>query len=148
MRELDYIKQFFKKQFDKYGVLELGFKYEYNSNTLTHIIEVSNENIFISEDFKSEAFDFSMDFSGIFNELIMFIKPSDPIKITCIDYSENNFDKKNDYLLRSKNIKSLISSIVIEDVEDVSYLQGESAGVNATPVVVCNAYDNNYAMAA
>ena len=48
-----------------------------------------------------------MDFSGIFNELIMYIKPGDPIKIACIDYSENNFDKKYDYLLGS-NLKSLI----------------------------------------
>jgi hypothetical protein len=149
MRELEYIKQFFKKQFDKYENLELGFKYEYNSITLTHIIEVSNEDIFKSDDFNNEAFDFAINFSNIYNELLMFIKPNDPIRISCVDYSENNFDKKNGYILVSKNLKSLISSIVIENVEDVNYFQGaSSAGVNATPVAVCNANVNSYALAA
>lgn len=137
MKELDYIKLFFEKQFAKYDGLELGFKYEFNSNTRIHIIEVSNEEIFKSKDFSSEAFDFSLDFSDIFNELMMFVIPSDLIKIGCIDYSENNFVKKFDYLLRSKNFKSLISTIVIEDINDVSYLQGEPSGVN-----------KNYALAA
>ena len=35
-----------------------------------------------------------MDFSNIYNELLMFIKPNDPIRISWVDYSENNFDKK------------------------------------------------------
>jgi len=148
MKELEYIKLFFKKQFDKYDNLELGFKYEYNSTTLTHIVEVSNEDLFNSENFNIEIFDFAMDFSNIYNELLMFIKPNDPIRISCIDYSENNFDKKHDYLLTSMNIKSLKDSITIENIEDVSYFQGTSAGLNAIPVAVCNAYVNSYAFAA
>ncbi len=91
LKELDYIKQYFRDQFDKYGTDELGFKYEYDSITATHIIEVSNEKLCSTDSFSSDAFEFSMAFTSIYNELLMFIKPSDPIKMDHVDYSENNF---------------------------------------------------------
>lgn len=93
IEELEYIKQYFKKQFEKYSNIKFGFRYEYDSNTLTHIIQVSNEEIYSLIDFSNAAFDFAMDFASRYNELIMFIKPSDPIKLNSIDYSENNLIK-------------------------------------------------------
>jgi hypothetical protein len=92
MKELEYIKQYFKKQFEKYSNVKFGFRYEYDSNTLTHIIEVTNEEIYSQVDFSNDSFDFAMDFASIYNELVMFIKPSDPVKLSRIDYSENNPD--------------------------------------------------------
>lgn len=148
MKELEYIKQFFKNQFEKYVNQELGFKYEYNAITLTHIVEVSNEIIFYSNEFNSDAFDLAMDFSNIYNELLMFIKPNDPIRISCIDYSENNFDKKLDYINESKSLKSLLSSVVIESSEDRSYYNCAPAGINATPVAIYSASSISYALAA
>lgn len=98
LKELDYIKQYFKDQFEKYSTVEFGFKYEYDSITATHIIEVSNEELYSTEPFGSDAFEFSMAFTSIYNELLMFIKPSDPVKMDHVDYSENNFSDTQNYV--------------------------------------------------
>lgn len=98
MSELEYIKHFFKSQFEKYAQLDLGFRYEYDALTEDHIIEVSNEEIFQLDDFKLESFEFTMNFIEEFNEFILFLKPSDPVHIGRVDYSENNFYKNDNYV--------------------------------------------------
>lgn len=91
LKELDYIKEYFKDQFEKYSTVEFGLKYEYDSITATHIIEVSNEELYSNDSFSNDAFELSMAFASMYNELLMFIKPGDPVKMDHVDYSENNF---------------------------------------------------------
>lgn len=97
MSELDAIKDFFKTQFEKYAQLNLEFRYEYDALTEDHIIEVSNEDIFQLDDFQLESFEFTMNFIEEFQAFILFLKPSDPIHIGRVDYSENNFYKNENY---------------------------------------------------
>jgi hypothetical protein len=150
MKELEYIKRYIKNQFDKYRDVELGFRYEYDSITNTHIVEVSNENIYTQDDFCSEAFDFAMEFISNYNEVIMFIKPGDPIKMSHIDYSENNFDKKQDYIFGTNNIDSLRNTIFfsIEENNEKSYSKGNTVGFQSPIGAAINAEYNEYDLAA
>jgi len=132
MKELDYLKLFIEKQFDKFGDIEFGFKYEYNSITSTHLVEVSNEVLFSKDEFNNDAFSFAMDFMEIYNEFVLFIKPCDLIKISRIDYSKNNFDKKYDYLIGNKSIDSLITSILSDSVKNLSNFQGAANVIKAS----------------
>jgi len=103
MSELDTIKLFFKFLFEKYNHLELGIRYEYDALSNDHMIEISNEDLFQIDDFKLESFDFAMSFIEKYSEFILFLKPSDPVHINRVDYSENNFYKKVNYVSGQKN---------------------------------------------
>ena len=102
MSELENIKHFFNIQFEKYIQSDIGFRYEHDASTGTHMIEVSNEGLFQQEDFKEDSFEFSMNFIEEFNEFILFLKPSDPVHISRVDYSENNICKKVNYVTSQK----------------------------------------------
>ena len=147
MKELEYIKQYFKKQFEKYSEFKLGFRYEYDSTTLTHIIEVTNEEIYSRKDFSNDAFDFAMDFASKYNELVMFIKPSDPIKLNRIEYSENNSIEVYGYDNYAYKITSLINTKFVEQVS----IDWKTESTYVQPIVaetVANtAGCNNYALA-
>lgn len=152
MKELDYIKQYFKDQFEKYSTVEFGFKYEYDSITATHIIEVSNEELYSTEPFGSDAFEFSMAFTSIYNELLMFIKPSDPVKMDHVDYSENNFSDTQNYVFDVKNSELLATAIVSRKEYnniDNDCFQGDVAVFQSSGEVAHRATaENNYALAA
>lgn len=102
MSELDTIKLFFKFLFEKYNHLELGIRYEYDALSNDHMIEISNEALFQLDDFKLESFEFAMSFIEKYSEFVLFLKPSDPVHINRVDYSENNFYKNENYV--SSNI--------------------------------------------
>jgi hypothetical protein len=138
MKELDYLKLFFEKQFDKFGDIEFGFKYEYNSITSTHLVEVSNEELFSKDEFNNDAFSFAMNFMEIYNEFVLFIKPCDLIKISRIDYSKNNFDKKYDYLIGNKSIDSLITSILSDSTKNLSNFQGSANVIKVSTFATSN----------
>jgi len=147
MKELEYIKLYFKKQFEKYGNIKLGFRYGYDSTTLTHIIEVTNEEIYSREDFSNDAFCFAMNFASMYDELVMFIKPSDPIKLSRIDYSENNSIDTEGY--NNNGVYKISSSINAESIkkesidwkaylESMPYVQSVAEGNNNA--AGCNSY--------
>jgi len=150
MKELEYIKLYFKKQFEKYGNIKLGFRYGYDSTTLTHIIEVTNEEIYSREDFSNDAFCFAINFASMYDELVMFIKPSDPIKLSRIDYSENNSVEANGYYDNGAyKISALINTKPIEK-ELIDWRADESTAY-VQPIAettVKAAECNNYALAA
>jgi hypothetical protein len=127
MKELDSIKRFFDEQFEKFAAIEFGFKYEYNAITSTHIIEVLNETLFSTDEFNTDAFSFAMDFMTLYNEMVLFIKPNDPIAITRVDYSVNNFDKKYNYITGSENIEYIITSILSKNTKIITdFIKSES----------------------
>lgn len=119
MNELDTIKAFLNTQLEKYSNVELGFKYEYDSLTATHLIEVSNGEFLQNEDFSNDSFTFSMDFISTFNEFVLFLKPTDPVYLSRVDYSVNNFNKTGDYInsgfIKGAQLNSIINERTISD---------------------------------
>jgi hypothetical protein len=103
MSELDTIKLFFKFLFEKYNHLELGIRYEYDALSNDHMIEISNEDLFQIDDFRLESFEFAMSFIEKYSEFVLFLKPSDPVHINRVDYSESNFYKYGNYVSSQKN---------------------------------------------
>ncbi len=138
MNKFDYIKSFLNTLSGKYG-LEFLDTYEYDSLTHTYIIEISDENLYNREDFGLDTLMFSIEFSTIYNEVVMFIAPSSPLKM---GYKDSYIDILTTYV---QNVED--NNVFWVDSINVLGLGQNNAILSSTGEMV-RAGENKYALAA